>query len=69
LRQRAGALASLPAGTPVEIINRLNAALARIVRDAALLERLSGDGVIFECNCLFLLINFPRLRRCIFSKL
>ncbi len=34
-----------PSGTPVEIINRLNAELVRIVRDPTVLERLSGDGV------------------------
>lgn len=35
-----------PAGTAVDIINRLNAELVRIVRDPTLLERLSGDGVV-----------------------
>ncbi len=35
-----------PAGTPVEIINRLNTELVKIVRDATVLERLSGDGVV-----------------------
>ena len=34
-----------PAGTPAEIIARLNAELVRIVRDPTLLERLSADGV------------------------
>jgi tripartite-type tricarboxylate transporter receptor subunit TctC len=35
-----------PARTPVDIINRLNTELVRIVRDPTLLERLSGDGVV-----------------------
>jgi tripartite-type tricarboxylate transporter receptor subunit TctC len=35
-----------PAGTPAEVINRLNPALVKIVRDPAVLERLSGDGVV-----------------------
>jgi tripartite-type tricarboxylate transporter receptor subunit TctC len=35
-----------PAATPVEIIQRLNTELVRIVRDPTLLERLSGDGVV-----------------------
>jgi tripartite-type tricarboxylate transporter receptor subunit TctC len=35
-----------PAGTPVEIINRLNTELVRIVRDPTVLERLTGDGVV-----------------------
>ena len=35
-----------PAGTPTEIINRLNAELVKILRDNTLLERLSGDGVV-----------------------
>lgn len=34
-----------PAGTPAEIINRLNAELVKIVRDPAVLARLAGDGV------------------------
>jgi len=36
----------VPAGTPGEIVARLNAELVRIVRDPSVLERLSGDGVI-----------------------
>ena len=35
-----------PTGTPVEIINRLNTELVKIVRDPTVLERLSGDGVV-----------------------
>jgi tripartite-type tricarboxylate transporter receptor subunit TctC len=35
-----------PTGTPLEIINRLNAELVKIVRDPAVLERLTGDGVV-----------------------
>jgi tripartite-type tricarboxylate transporter receptor subunit TctC len=34
-----------PAGTPADIVARLNSELVRIVRDPALLERLAGDGV------------------------
>lgn len=34
-----------PAGTPAEIVARLNAEVVRIVRDPTLLERLSADGV------------------------
>jgi len=36
----------VPAGTPNEIVMRLNTELVRIVRDPSVLERLSGDGVI-----------------------
>lgn len=35
-----------PTGTPPEAVNRLNAALVKIVRDPSVLERLSGDGVV-----------------------
>ncbi len=35
-----------PAGTPAEIINRLNAEVVKMLRDNTLLERLSGDGVV-----------------------
>lgn len=35
-----------PAAMPVEIINRLNTELVRIVRDPMVLERLTGDGVV-----------------------
>lgn len=35
-----------PAGTPMDIVNRLNAELVRIVRDPSVLERLTGDGVV-----------------------
>lgn len=35
-----------PTGTPAEAVTRLNAALVKIVRDPAVLDRLSGDGVI-----------------------
>jgi tripartite-type tricarboxylate transporter receptor subunit TctC len=33
-----------PAGTSADIVNRLNAEVARILRDPAMRERLSGDG-------------------------
>jgi len=35
-----------PSGTPVDIVNRLNAELVKIVRDPTVLERLNGDGVV-----------------------
>lgn len=35
-----------PAGTPADIIGRLNAELVKIVSDASVLQRLSGDGVV-----------------------
>lgn len=35
-----------PSGTPMEIVNRLNAELVKIVRDPSVLERLTGDGVV-----------------------
>ena len=35
-----------PAGTPADVINRLNAEVVKILRDNTLLERLSGDGVV-----------------------
>lgn len=35
-----------PSGTPIEIVNRLNAELVKIVRDPAVLDRLTGDGVV-----------------------
>jgi tripartite-type tricarboxylate transporter receptor subunit TctC len=35
-----------PSGTPLEIIQRLNMELVKIVSDASVLQRLSGDGVV-----------------------
>jgi len=35
-----------PTGTPPEIIHRLNTELVKIVSDASVLQRLSGDGVV-----------------------
>jgi tripartite-type tricarboxylate transporter receptor subunit TctC len=35
-----------PTGTPPEIIHRLNTELVKIVSDATVLQRLSGDGVV-----------------------
>lgn len=35
-----------PAGTPADVVARLNAELVKIVKDPQVLERLSGDGVV-----------------------